>query len=80
MSADEMLMGEWRDSSERSRLVEERIALEKRNRLLERELRDRVRAEEMFLAGHPTEAALMERVRELEETIQRQNDLLRRAS
>lgn len=72
----------WRTPRERSELVERLIAAEKRNRLLEQELRDRVRAEEAHLAGAPDVAALMERVRELEGIVARQNARIsrRRAS
>lgn len=68
----------WRTPSERAELVERLVASEHHCRLLEDELRTRVRAEEAFLAGHPTESALMARVRELEQTVQRQNDRIQR--
>lgn len=48
------------------------------NRLLEDELRRRVQDEERHLAGHPEVAALMARIRELEQTIDRQNQRLQR--
>lgn len=71
-------MSEWRSPTERAALVERVIAAEKANRLLEQELRDRVRAEEKHLAGHPDVAALMARVRELEQIVQKQNERISR--
>jgi hypothetical protein len=58
------------------------VKAEKANRLLEDELRARVRAEEAFLAGHPSEAALMAENRELRQTVERLNAKImrRRAS
>jgi hypothetical protein len=72
----------WRGPQERKDLVERLIKAEKANRLLEDELRARVRAEEAFLAGHPSEAALLARVAELEGIVVRLNEKLtrRRAS
>lgn len=72
----------WRNPKERAELVERLIASERANRLLEQELRQRVRAEEAHLAGNPDVAALMARIAELEAIIQRQNEKLarRRAS
>lgn len=68
----------WRHPKERAELVERLVASERANRLLEQELRHRVRAEEAHLAGNPEVAALMARVRELEGIIARQNELLQR--
>lgn len=68
----------WRGPEERKQLVERVITAEKRTRLLEQELRDRVRAEEAHLAGNPDVAALMARIAELEAIIQRQNERLQR--
>lgn len=68
----------WRHPQERTELVERVIAAEKRTRLLEQELRDRVRAEEAHLAGHPEVAALLARVAELEGIVTRQNDRIQR--
>lgn len=80
MSADDLMMATWRDDGERVRLVEEVIHLKKRLHLAETAMRERVQAEERFLAGQPTITALMARVRELEHVIERQNEILRRAS
>lgn len=71
-------MSDWRHPSERDDLVARVIAAEKANRLLEEELRIRVRLEEQHLAGHPTEKALLERVAELEGIVQRLNDTISR--
>lgn len=71
-------MSDWRHATERAELVERVIAAERANRLLEQDLRDRVRAEEKHLAGHPDVAALMARVRELEQIVQKQNDRIQR--
>lgn len=68
----------YRHPQERRELVERLIAAEKRNRLLEDELRARVRREEAHLAGAPDTAALLERIRELEQIVARQNVLLTR--
>lgn len=82
LPAARCVVSDWRHKDERAELVERVIAAEKANRLLEDELRQRVRREELFLAGHPTEKALLERVVELEGIVQRQNDRIssRRAS
>jgi hypothetical protein len=58
------------------------VKAEKANRLLEDELRARVRAEEAFLAGRPDVAALMAENRELRQTVERLNAKImrRRAS
>lgn len=61
-----------------SKVTEQLIRSERRNRLLEDELRRRVQDEERHLAGHPEVAALMARIRELEQTIERQNQRLQR--
>ena len=71
-------MSDWRHPKERAELVEQLIAEKKRNRVLEQALRDRVRAEEAHLAGHPEVVALMARVAELENIIERQNELAAR--
>lgn len=71
---------DWRHPKERRELVERVIASERRERLLEAELRQRVRAEEMFIAGNPDVGALMARIAELEGIIERQNDKLRRSA
>ena len=65
----------WRHPKERDELVDRLIRAEKANRVLEAELRARVVAEEKHLAGHPDQAALLERIRELEGIVQRQNEL-----
>jgi len=69
---------DWRGPRERAELVERIISQEAKLRLLEDELRARVRAEEAFLAGHPSEAALLARVAELEGIVQRQNERIQR--
>ncbi len=68
----------YRYPKERAELVERLIKAEKANRVLEDELRQRIRAEEAHLAGNPDVAALMDRIRELEGIIQRQNEKIAR--
>ena len=67
------MSSDWRHPQERDELVERVIAAEKRTRLVEQALRERVRAEELFLAGRPDVKALLARVVELEGIIERLN-------
>lgn len=72
---------DWRSRNDRDELVERLIAAEKANRLLEDELRRRVRLEERHLLGHPEAAALMAENKELRQIIERLNaKILRRAA
>ena len=66
MSADDMLMGRWRDKNERATLVERVIAAERRARIAEEKSR--------ALMGDEDRLTVMAaRIIELEDIIQRQN-------
>lgn len=68
----------WRHPQERADLVERLIKAEKANRVIEDELRQRIRREERHLAGNPDQAALLERIAELEGIVQRLNERISR--
>lgn len=71
-------MSDWRYPNERADLVERLIAAERRARIAEIELSHRIAVEERLRAQHPDQAQLEDRVRELEDIVQRQNVRLRK--